>query len=504
MSDAFHAILFLIYGLAFVMMGFIVLLEHVRANDERLRHALRPLIIFGLLHGGHEWLEMLERPGLLPWQADFPELWEAIRLGLLAFSFLSLTAFGASLLSPNANIRRISLLGPLLQGGIWAGGLLVMRGRYPADALWDGADVWTRYVLGIPAALVASVGLVAQQRAFRRAGMEQFGRDSLWAAIAFAWYGLMGRLLTRASQLPPSTFLNQDLFFRFFGFPVQLLRAAAAVAISFFIVGSLRSFEVETQRRITQLQEDRLREAEKREALRGDLLRRVVAAQEAERQRIARELHDETGQELTALGLGLRGVSRMLGANHELAAHNLHQLENLVARSLDELQRLIANLRPSHLDDLGLPAALRWWAGETQKVAGITVTVTVAGTEHPLASPVKIALFRIAQEALTNVIKHAQAQNVAITLTYSGADVRIEVQDDGWGFDVERAMSDERRQSWGLLGMRERASLLGGEFTLDSHPGRGTRIAVVIPCQTNWSIPEQGAQENGHTPAAGG
>ncbi len=504
MSDAFYAIIYLGYGLAFIMMGAIVLLEHVRASDERLRHALRPLVIFGILHGGHEWLEMLERPMLLPFQAVAPELWEAARLGLLAFSFLSLTAFGASLLSPDAAIRRISLLGPLLQGGIWAGGLLVMRGRYAPDALWDVVDVWTRYVLGIPAALTASAGLVAQQRAFRRAGMEQFGRDSLWASIAFAWYGLLGQLFTRPSLLPPSTFLNQELFLQFFGFPVQLLRAATAVAVSFFIIRSLRSFEVETQRKIMQLQDARLQEAEKREALRGDLLRRVVAAQEAERQRIARELHDETGQELTAIGLGLRGVSRILAQNSELAAHNLRQLEELVARSLDELQRLIANLRPSHLDDLGLPAALRWWAGETQKLTTLNVTVEVVGQERPLASPVKTAIFRIAQEALTNVIKHAQAQNVAITLAYNRADVSIQVQDDGWGFDVERALSDERRQSWGLLGMRERASLLGGQFILDSRPGRGTRILVVIPYQTEWPAADQGGGQNGDTPVAGG
>ena len=160
--------------------------------------------------------------------------------------------------------------------------------------------------------------------------------------------------------------INQDLFLRTFGFPIQLLRAGAAVVSAWAIIRFLRSFEFETQRKIAELQDVQLQEAQRREALRGELLRQVVSAQEAERQRIARELHDATGQSLTAIGLGLRGVSNTLRLDTDKAAENLRQLEGLVARSLDELQRLIADLRPSHLDDLGLPAALRWYAGEVQ------------------------------------------------------------------------------------------------------------------------------------------
>jgi signal transduction histidine kinase len=310
-SRSFIALVFFVYGLAFFSMGLIVWLERGRGSDKRLRHALRPLAVFGLIHGGHEWLEMLEIVDLLPGQNSFELVWIAIRLMILAFSFLSLTAFGASLLAPNERIRRISLLLPLTQAGIWVFGLLLMRGNYTVEGgLLDVTDVWTRYVLAVPAGLFACVGLVAQQRAFRRAGMVRFGRDSLWAAVAFAWYGLVGQMFTRVSPLPPSTVINQVLFQQLFGFPVQLLRAAAAGVSALFVIRFLRSFEVETQRQIADLQAARLEEAQRREALRGQLLRRVVEAQEAERQRIARELHDETGQALTATGLGLRGVAK--------------------------------------------------------------------------------------------------------------------------------------------------------------------------------------------------
>lgn len=486
MSRSLFALVFLLYGLAFFCMGLIVWLERGRGSDKRLRHALRPLAAFGLIHGIHEWQEMFQILGTLPGQDTAELFWAGLRLALLAFSFLSLAAFGASLLSPNDRIRRISLLLPLALAGIWVFGLLIMRGRYPiGNDLMDMADVWTRYVIGIPAALVACVGLIYQQRAFRRAGMTRFGRDSLWAAVAFAWYGLLGQAFTRESALPPSNVINQALFFDLFGFPVQLMRAAAAIVAAIFVIRFLRSFEFERRAQIAQLQAERLKEAEQREALRGEMLGRVVAAQEAERQRIARELHDETGQALTAAGLGLRGIATSLHQDPERAASNLSQLEKMVSEALNELQRLIADLRPSHLDDLGLGATLRWWAEEVESRGPLKVNVIVSGEEQELTPPVKLALFRVTQEALTNTIKHGKATEANIELFYQDHAVSVVVADNGRGFSLNRVMSDKVHQSWGLLGMQERASLLGGQVRVDSQPGAGTTVMITIPYQSH-------------------
>jgi signal transduction histidine kinase len=332
--------------------------------------------------------------------------------------------------------------------------------------------------------LLASAGLIAQQREFRQEGMAQFGRDSLWAAIAFAWYGLIGQLFTHASRLPPSNVVNQELFLEWFGFPVQLLRASAAIVAAIFIMRVLRAFEVEIQRQIAALQAARLEEAERREALRGEMLRRIVSAQEAERQRIARELHDETGQALTAIGLGLRGVATTLPPDGEKSLRNLMRLEGLVESSLVELQHLIADLRPSHLDDLGLAATLRWYAGEIQERVPLRVSVEVSGEACPLPTEVKTTLFRVVQEALTNVIKHAHAQNACVQLAFGERGVSVQVQDDGRGFVLEK-LDPANRPSWGLIGMEERAALLGGQFSLDTKPGRGTRVEVYIPYPAN-------------------
>jgi signal transduction histidine kinase len=499
MSRSLIVMVFFLYGLAFFSMGLVVMLEGGRGSDERLRHALRPLAVFGLLHGIHEWLEMFQIMGFLPGQDQAEIAWIAFRLMLLSFSFLSLTAFGASLLSPNERIRRVSLLLPLAQTGIWVFGLLIMRGQYSVDdSLLDVTDVWIRYVLGIPAALVACVGLVAQQRAFRKVGMIQFGRDSLWAAVAFAWYGLVGQMFTRSSPLPPSNFINQALFSQMFGFPVQLMRMVAAGVAALFVIRFLRSFEVEVQHQIDQLQAARLEEAQRREALRGELLRRVVAAQEAERQRIARELHDETGQSLTATGLGLRGVNTLLRQDIDRASQNLRQLEGMVARSLNELQHLIADLRPSHLDDLGLPATLRWWAGEIEERGELKVTVEVIGEERMLSGPVRLALFRVAQEAITNVVKHANATISWILLSYEPDEVILCIEDNGCGFDVE-GQGSRKRPSWGLLGMSERASLLGGKLSIESQPGTGTTVKVRIPYQLEDTYPSEEGLDNDST-----
>lgn len=472
-------------------MGLAILLEYGKCSDVRLRHALRPLSVFGFIHGGHEWIEMFLLLGLLTVDETNLMLLEGARVGLLAFSFLSLAAFGSSLLAKDEAMRRISLLLPLFLSGVWAFGLLIMRGHYAGLTLFTVADVWTRYVLAVPAALFACAGLIVQQRRFRQAGMARFGRDSLWAAIAFFWYGVIGQTFSRVSPLPPSNIINQDLFSDIFGFPVQLLRAIASLTAAVFVIRFLRAFEVEMQEQIASLQASRLEEAQRREAQRGEVLRRVVQAQEAERQRIGRELHDETGQSLTAIGLGLRGVTNTLYQDPEKAANHLKQLQGLVAHSLTELQRLISDLRPSQLDDLGLTAALRWYAGEVENRTGLKVHFEVKGAQQELPSEAKTALFRVVQEALNNVIKHAYAQNVSIQLDYGVQGVTVIVRDDGRGFDMNRQRSGNR-PSWGLIGMQERATLLGGSVEIQSEIGQGTQVKVAIP----YRLPEEESNED--------
>jgi len=477
----FHFIIavYFLYGLAFFSMGLLVILEGNRASDIRLRKALRPLAGFGIVHGIHEWVEMFDQIELLLGhnQTIVPEY---VRLALLAVSFVSLIAFGTYLLAYTEAAQRVITLVPIGLEAIWVFGLITFRGKYVGEELWTVADVWTRYMLAMPGGLLAAIGLVAQQRAFRRSGMVRFGQDALWAAVAFAWYGVAGQFFVKASPLPPSNVINQDLFLQSFGFPVQMFRAAMAIVAAFFVIRFLRAFQVESDQKIQELQDARLEESQERELLKSELYRRIIDAQEAERQRIARDLHDETGQALTAIGMGLRGVSTALtnDRNRQQAISTLRNLESLTAGSLQELQRLIADLRPSHLDDLGLLATVRWYVNDVKARTNLNVQIIVSGEERTICPEYGTSIFRILQEALTNITKHANATQVKIHIIFEPNEMRVAIEDNGKGFDADQ---DRKRKSWGIIGMQERTALLNGQFFLHSAPGKGTMLEIVIP-----------------------
>ncbi|HNC07552.1 MAG TPA: sensor histidine kinase, partial [Anaerolineales bacterium] len=218
---------------------------------------------------------------------------------------------------------------------------------------------------------------------------------------------------------------------------------------------------------------------QQREQLRAELFRKIVSAQESERQRIARDLHDETGQSLTAIGMGLRGLSDETDAKRRTST--LTQLQSLTSDSIRELQRIISDLRPAHLDDLGLSATLRWYASRIHELTSIQTRVDIEGDEPVLDDAVKITIFRIVQESLNNVVKHSHATNVNVKVHYLAKDVRIHVRDNGTGFDMNAVQSRIGRVSLGLAGMDERAALLGGAVTVSSRPNFGTEVEAVIP-----------------------
>jgi signal transduction histidine kinase len=222
-----------------------------------------------------------------------------------------------------------------------------------------------------------------------------------------------------------------------------------------------------------------------REALRGELYHQIVSAQESERQRIARELHDGAGQVLTGLGLGLMAAAQTVGSDPELASRQLVELKDLNARALQELRDLIADLRPSVLDDLGLVPALQGQAQEFSERSGVQASLMIGGRRRRLQPEVEIVLFRIAQEALTNVGKHAAASKVLMRLEFEDERVQLIITDNGRGFDPREALEvgGAQRRAWGLLGMQERVALVGGVCEIASRHGDGSTVRVVIPLQ---------------------
>lgn len=215
--------------------------------------------------------------------------------------------------------------------------------------------------------------------------------------------------------------------------------------------------------------------------MRRHLLARAISAQEDERRRVARELHDETGQALTAILVGLRNVDA--AASVTAARQIAEELRRLVAATLKDVGRIARGLRPTALDDLGLIPALQRYAEELGTARALAVSISGdAGERFPHA--VETTLYRIIQEALTNVARHAQANTATVTIARRKGTARAVVRDDGIGFDVGTALAPSaRRHCLGLMGIEERAGLLGGRVEINSYPGAGTSIAVELPAQ---------------------
>ena len=631
--------IYFVYGLAHFTIGVVVALETGRASQLRISRALPFLAAFELTHGINEWMEMLSMISQeIPKIAREPQWAEVFKLGWFSLSFFFLFMFGTRLLGQliPENRRWLGWL-PFLSIVIFLIGIAQMRLFQSPDAFETSialGELWTGYCIGVPAAIVACLALLAQRRAFVQENMPQFGRDLVGAALALAWYAVLDQIVNVRTPYFPSTIINKEMFLHLTGIPVEIARTGVIIVFAFFIIRTMRVFEVEYARRLEAAnrarfaaQEEATRElsvlfetcrilgssldvnqlvrdaitrivlqldpmvagmiylydpaehalvlrasrvrnenfvltpaetkaaqqtaqqafesasvayetepkselslvavplvsheqavgalclahsaafsnyavihtlarqlgialenarlyeqVQEKELLRGELLERTVAAQEEERKRIARELHDDTGQTLTALGVGLGGVEEMVAQNPALAQKQIAELKTMTMRAIDNLRQFIYDLRPSVLDDMGLTSAVRWFAEQYSERLGIQVDFQVIGVKRHLPSRVATVLFRIAQEGLNNVARHAHATHAKVQLEFAPTAVTLTIEDDGRGFDVDQVLDIHGdRRAWGLLGVQERVALVGGRSTIDSAPGRGTKLTVEIP-----------------------
>jgi signal transduction histidine kinase len=215
------------------------------------------------------------------------------------------------------------------------------------------------------------------------------------------------------------------------------------------------------------------REAEQR------FRRRVTQAEEDERRRLSRDLHDEAGQLLTALGLGLQAIADVAPADSDVARRTA-ELRTMADTLGRELHSLAVRLRPKALDDFGLEPALQTYIDEWSRVSGIDVAVHTATNAERLPEPIETAIYRVVQEALTNAARHSDAKNVSVLVERRGQQVVAIVEDDGVGFDSSNIETPDVG-GLGLAGIRERIALLGGSAEVESLPGSGTTIFVRIP-----------------------
>jgi signal transduction histidine kinase len=220
------------------------------------------------------------------------------------------------------------------------------------------------------------------------------------------------------------------------------------------------------------------------------LSHRILQAQEEERKRISRDLHDQVAQALVGINVHLEALSQEAAISSKGLKSKIARTQRLVEKSVNVVHRFARELRPPVLDDLGLIPALHSFLKDFTKMTGIRIHFT-SFTSSPireLDSAASTVLYRLVQEALTNVARHAQARHVNIALQKVTGAIQLAITDDGKGFDAQRVLFGNSQNRLGVLGMRERVQMIGGQCSLESAPGKGTTVCAVIPLRTRAAL----------------
>ena len=478
-------LVFFFYGLAFFSMGLSMMLESGRLPLIDEARSLRFLAGFGIVHGCHEWLELylLNNPELV---ITHSPLFEWIRLSLLISSFTLLLIFSLQSLQPQRMKFKKTLVG-LVSIFVFFGiilGLDYAVHTHNASEALEHVDVLARYTLGVTGAGLACVALVNQGRRAFTSGRRTLANSLYSAAIGFGLYSLT-QFVVSSQTFFPASWLNTTSFLALIGIPIQAIRAVTAILITISLIRSVQISDDIRKQELLSAQQARMealqqlqREMEAREVLRQEVMRHTVIVQEEERARIARELHDDTAQVLTAFKFHLASLERGIDPN-SISSPQVVQLKKLCSQMSESLYRMVHDLRPAQLDDLGLVSALEFLVIENQERTGMKAKLVVGGSRRRLDSLIEAVIFRVTQEALLNVIRHAGVQSASVELSYSSQEIRLEICDQGCGFNPAQVLSPPR--GFGLVAMRERVEAVGGIFDVIAAPGSGSRVIARIP-----------------------
>lgn len=456
-------ILYFVYGQVFFVMGLVTGLQWRRHSHLELARPLPWLAAFGIAHGLNEWGHIF-----IPLQALYlPDpvvrVMVITHLLLLAVSYYFLLQFGVEMVLPLLPRQQWLRAVPAVVLVLW-GTAVFLRGLLAQDALnvlVAVGEVWARYVLCFPGALLASVGLFRQARQVRGLGLSRIANYLSGAAASFLVYALVGGILVPAAPVFPASILNYSLLDATVRIPAPVFRSMCGLAMAFFVVRSLEIFQAEDDSRLAEM----------------DLARHLAE----DRERIGRELHDGIIQKIYAAGLSLEDARLLVIENPPQAQTRIRGVMDALNLTIQDIRRYIFDLRAAE-QTRELEMVLETLVQDLRLDTLLEVDLEVTGQRCCWMDSQEVSqITQIAREALSNVVQHSQATHVTVGLSYLGNATRLTIADDGKGM-TPRGLSDGGYHGQGLANMQARADMLGAELVLDGSPGHGLGLALTIPC----------------------
>jgi signal transduction histidine kinase len=456
-------ILYSVYGQVFFITGLVSALQWRRRSRLELARPLPWLAAFGIAHGLNEWGYIFVPLQALYLADSVVRLMIIAHLLLLAVSFFCLFQFGVELmllLSPRPRwLRALPGVALLLWGvAVFLRGTIVQDPLHVLVAIGDG---WSRYFLTFPGSLLACIGLFHQARQVRGMDLSRIATYLTGAAVAFLVYGLVGGLIVPTAPVFPASLINYALLDQTIRIPAPVFRSICGLAIAVFVVRSLDVFQVETDRRLAAMEQ--------------------IHLLASDRERIGRELHDGIIQNIYAAGLSLEDSQHLVVENPSLAQQRIRSVMDILSRTIQDIRRYIFDLRTAE-QSRELEAVLEDLVQDMRLDTFLEIDLNVEGQRCCWMSPQHLAhVTQIAREALSNVVQHADASQVAVNLAYQGETTSLTIADDGNGMGPYFLLEGSHHGQ-GIANMRARARLLGGEIVLESRPGHGLQLILTIPC----------------------
>lgn len=450
-------IVFFIYGLSFFFLGTAVFFQVRKGSDFRIGRHLWLLAMFGFLHGLNEWLDMFLMIRAGHWTPAGIETVEIARFFIGRISYVFLFHFGAVLLCEKRGMHRM----PVVFLGVYSfllAGFFVHGFLCGFSATWfANSDAIIRYILAFPGAVLAACAFFDERHDpdIQRLNIPSVSHGLIGVGIVFLLYAVFAGLIVKPADFFPASVVNYRSFTDFTGFPVQFFRAGCAVSLAVFLCKVLNIFEFETIHKL------------------DNAYREIIRISNREQMRIGQDLHDDLGQQLTGIAFMSRVLREKLRTQSiEEANDVLSQIHDLLNRSIDTTRNLSRGLYPVSIEKEGLGFALQELAENTEKIFGVSCSVHVDPELEIGSSERSIQLFRIAQEAITNAIKHGKAKNIAIAMTQNDRSITLSISDDGYGITDHSG----EQGGIGLKIMKYRSGVLGGQLKIKQQKDGGTVV----------------------------